>query len=129
MDAFFQNALALLRDFWPYISWIALVVLPLVASAHCILYKRDTRATIGWVGLIRWSRWRAAVLVRCHGGQSHPLVALLREGQLKAEPPASQQIHGRSPSFLAPAWRMVYKKSSLRSARSTPWGVCNGRRF
>ncbi len=93
MDAFLQNALALLRDFWPYITWIALVVLPLAASAHCILYKRDTRATIGWVGLIWLAPVAGVVLYVLLGvNRIKRRGTLLREGQLKAEPPASQHV-------------------------------------
>ena len=37
---------------WPHLLGWGIVALSLVASAHAILVKRDTRSTIGWVGLI-----------------------------------------------------------------------------
>jgi cardiolipin synthase len=93
MDAFLQNALALWREFWPHITGVALVVLPLVASAHAILTKRDTRATIGWVGLIWLAPVAGVVLYVLLGvNRIQRRGTLLREGQLKAEPPVSQHV-------------------------------------
>ena len=37
---------------WPHLLGWGIVALSAVASAHAILVKRDTRSTIGWVGLI-----------------------------------------------------------------------------
>ena len=37
---------------WPHVLAAAVLAVNLVASAHAILTKRDTRSTIGWVGLI-----------------------------------------------------------------------------
>ncbi|MFM8635194.1 MAG: phospholipase D-like domain-containing protein [Planctomycetia bacterium] len=37
---------------WPHVLAASIVAINLVASAHAILVKRDTRSTIGWVGLI-----------------------------------------------------------------------------
>ena len=37
---------------WPHLTAAAILALTLGASAHAILVKRDTRSTIGWVGLI-----------------------------------------------------------------------------
>jgi cardiolipin synthase len=36
----------------PVLTAVAGVGFPLIASAHAILHKRDSRATVGWVGLI-----------------------------------------------------------------------------
>ena len=36
----------------PYAIPLLLGVLALVASGHAVLYKRDSRSVIGWVGLI-----------------------------------------------------------------------------
>ena len=38
--------------FWPYVAAVLNVVLALVATGHAVLSKRDTRAAIGWVGVI-----------------------------------------------------------------------------
>jgi cardiolipin synthase len=37
---------------WPHLTAAAILGLTVAASAHAILVKRDTRSTIGWVGLI-----------------------------------------------------------------------------
>ena len=37
---------------WPHVLAATVLAVNLVASAHAILTKRDTRSTIGWVGLI-----------------------------------------------------------------------------
>ena len=44
--------------FWPYVVTLLNVVLSMIASGHAVLSKRDTRAAIGWVGVI----WLAPVL-------------------------------------------------------------------
>jgi cardiolipin synthase len=41
----------LLSD-WPYIAVLLQLVFALLASAHVVLSKRDTRGAIGWVGVI-----------------------------------------------------------------------------
>ncbi|NBW87110.1 MAG: cardiolipin synthase, partial [Planctomycetia bacterium] len=40
---------------WPHVLAWAILALSLAASIHAILIKRDTRSTIGWVGLIWFS--------------------------------------------------------------------------
>jgi len=37
---------------WPHVLATTILAINVVASAHAILVKRDTRSTIGWVGLI-----------------------------------------------------------------------------
>jgi len=44
--------------FWPYVAAVLSLILALVASGHAVLSKRDTRASIGWVGVI----WLAPIL-------------------------------------------------------------------
>lgn len=41
-----------LADIWPQLTWITVLVVSVLASGHAVLYKRDSRAAIGWVGLI-----------------------------------------------------------------------------
>ena len=43
---------------WPYVVPLLNVVLSLLATGHAVLSKRDTRAAIGWVGVI----WLAPIL-------------------------------------------------------------------
>jgi cardiolipin synthase len=44
--------------FWPYVVTLLSVLFSLLATGHAILSKRDTRAAIGWVGVI----WLAPLL-------------------------------------------------------------------
>ncbi len=37
---------------WPYVVAVLNLILSVVASGHAVLSKRDTRAAIGWVGVI-----------------------------------------------------------------------------
>ncbi len=43
------------RALWPHVLAATVVAISLFASVHAILTKRDTRSTIGWVGLIWFS--------------------------------------------------------------------------
>jgi cardiolipin synthase len=52
MEAFAGEAWRWLGTLWPHLTALAILGLTLGASAHAILVKRDTRSTIGWVGLI-----------------------------------------------------------------------------
>ena len=40
---------------WPHLLTVAILIIDLILSAHAVLTKRDTRSTIGWVGLIWFS--------------------------------------------------------------------------
>ncbi len=44
--------LDLLREIWPHLLGALSLSISLLASAHAVMYKRDSRATIGWVGII-----------------------------------------------------------------------------
>lgn len=48
----------LLADLWHFVAGALTIVLSLLASAHVVLHKRDSRAAVGWVGLI----WLAPVV-------------------------------------------------------------------
>ena len=37
---------------WPLLTALAGVLISLLASGHAVLYKRDSRAAVAWVGLI-----------------------------------------------------------------------------
>jgi len=37
---------------WPHLVAATALVLMVVASAHIVMYKKDTRAAIGWIGLV-----------------------------------------------------------------------------
>jgi cardiolipin synthase len=52
MDLFLDDAWRTIVAFWPHVTAAAALAVSLAASAHAVMYKRDTRAAIGWVGLI-----------------------------------------------------------------------------
>ena len=52
MEAWLATAWSWWVALWPHLLAAGLVVVNLAASGHAILTKRDTRSTIGWVGLI-----------------------------------------------------------------------------
>ncbi|NDC52918.1 MAG: cardiolipin synthase [Planctomycetia bacterium] len=52
MDDFVATAWQWWVALWPHLLAAAILAINVVASAHAILLKRDTRSTIGWVGLI-----------------------------------------------------------------------------
>jgi cardiolipin synthase len=47
-----SSAVALLAEIGYYVAAALTVLLAIVASAHAILYKRDSRSAVAWVGLI-----------------------------------------------------------------------------
>jgi cardiolipin synthase A/B len=51
-------ALDQMLEFWPYVLPLLNVFFSLLATGHAVLSKRDTRAAIGWVGVI----WLAPIL-------------------------------------------------------------------
>ena len=42
----------LVRELWPHLVATTAFVLMVLASAHLVLYKKDTRAAIGWIGVV-----------------------------------------------------------------------------
>lgn len=52
MDA---ELLSWIKELWPYVVAIVHVVVAVIASSHVVLYKRDSRAAVAWVGLIWFS--------------------------------------------------------------------------
>ena len=50
--------MTLIREFWPYLLFGVNLVAAVLASSHAILYKRDPRSAVSWVGLI----WLAPIL-------------------------------------------------------------------
>ncbi len=41
-----------LKELWPHVFGAAYVLLMILASAHLVMYKKDTRAAIGWIGVV-----------------------------------------------------------------------------
>jgi cardiolipin synthase len=96
MDQFIRDVYETFARFWPHIFGVALFIAALGTSAHAVLHKRDTRATIGWVGLIWLSPVVGVALYFLFGvNRIKRRGTLLRSGQIRAEPPVSTNICSR----------------------------------
>ena len=62
-----ESAGELLREFWPHLVVAISTVLTAVASAHIVLHKKDTRAAIGWIGVVVMSPIFGAILYTVFG--------------------------------------------------------------
>lgn len=80
-----------LHEFWPHITItsIVLLVIEIWAAGHAVLYKRDSRATIGWVGLILLTPLVGAVLYWMFGINRIQRKAKLMRAEAAAEPAAT----------------------------------------
>jgi cardiolipin synthase A/B len=86
MSHFFEH-------FWPHITTVVALVVELLAAGHAVLYKRDSRATIGWVGLILLTPLLGAVLYWMFGiNRIHRKAALRRAGITSVERLVSTHI-------------------------------------
>jgi cardiolipin synthase A/B len=99
MEQFIHDAGEVFVDFWGRLFAVTHIVASALATAHAVLHKRDTRATIGWVGLIWFSPFIGVALYVMFGvNRIKRRAVLLRSGQLRSEPPAS--AHVCSPELL-----------------------------
>jgi cardiolipin synthase len=55
------------EHFWPHITTVVVMIVELLAAGHAVLYKRDSRSTIGWVGLILLTPLFGAILYWAFG--------------------------------------------------------------
>lgn len=76
-----------LLELWPHIVWILSISLSVLASAHAVLHKRDSRAAVGWVGLI----WLV------------PFIGVILYGLL-----GINRIRRRALELRSERWRMEY---------------------
>ncbi|MFM1996877.1 MAG: hypothetical protein RLZZ111_1264 [Planctomycetota bacterium] len=83
MEESLSNAWRWWLVLWPHVLATSILVINLVASAHAILVKRDTRSTIGWVGLIWLSPVFGAITYAVLGvNRIRSRAGQLRAGQL-----------------------------------------------
>ena len=69
---------------WPHVTAAAVLTINVAASVHAILLKRDTRSTIGWVGLIWFSPVFGAVAYAVLGvNRIRSRATQLRAGQTR----------------------------------------------
>lgn len=112
-----------MSEAWPWILLVADVLLVLMASAHVVLTKRDSRAAIGWIGVI----WLAPILgtllyVTFGVNRIQRKARLLRGGRLQTDGSLSQrgleeevlqQALGDDGLHLAPLSRFVSRLTHL----------------
>ncbi|MCC7087300.1 MAG: cardiolipin synthase [Pirellulales bacterium] len=92
MNEFFSH-------FWPHLTGIAIAIIELVATCHAVLYKRDSRATIGWVGLILLTPLFGAILYWMFGINRIQRRAIMkRSGQAASEP--ADDVYVASPERI-----------------------------
>ncbi len=84
---------------WPHVLATTILAINVIASAHAILVKRDTRSTIGWVGLIWLSPVFGAIAYAVLGvNRIRSRASQLRAGaltvthELKAAVPAAERL-------------------------------------
>lgn len=83
MEALVSTAWQWWLVLWPHVLATAILAITIVASAHAILVKRDTRSTIGWVGLIWLSPVFGAIAYAVLGvNRIRSRAGQLRAGQL-----------------------------------------------
>ena len=59
-------------SFWSVTAGLLFLAVDIAASVHAVLHKRDTRAAIGWVGLIWLTPGFGVVLLCAFRAESHP---------------------------------------------------------
>ncbi|MEM7232734.1 MAG: cardiolipin synthase [Planctomycetota bacterium] len=89
-----------LSDSWPYITAILSTLVSLTASGHAILYKRDVRAALGWVGIIWLAPFVGSLLYFLFGinrirRRAHAL-------RVDSDPPPGETVRGSSAAPDAP---------------------------
>ena len=93
MEQFVHDVYQTFSDFWPHIFGVMIVVVAIVATVHAVLHKRDTRATIAWVGLIWLSPVIGVALYFMFGvNRIRRRGTMLRSGQTLPAPPASAHV-------------------------------------
>jgi cardiolipin synthase len=122
-----QTMTEALRDLWPYLAGALTLVLAIVTSGHAILYKRDSRAAVAWVGLVWLAPVVGAALYALFGiNRIHRRAAAIRGGEQPPPPeqaavqpielpPRSAHLHG-----LVALVQRVARKPALAGNRITP---------
>ena len=91
-----------LHDFWPHLTSLFVLVMEILAAGHAVLYKRDTRATIGWVGLILLTPIVGALLYWMFGiNRIHRKAKLMRPARQRRNLPME---HAASPELIENCW-------------------------
>lgn len=128
-----MDAWDILARFWHYGVAVLTIVLSVIASGHALLFKRDTRAAVSWVGFIWLVPLVGAVLYFILGVNRIRRTAVLLRGNLEryrtkgktatdAEPPPVPDLPGcaRHLAPLATVVGQVVQSPLLPGNRVTP---------
>ena len=86
MEKFLEQIFVWWIHLWPHLLTAAILVIDIVLSTHAILTKRDTRSTIGWVGLIWFSPVFGAIAYTLLGvNRIRSRASRLRAGTVRIE--------------------------------------------
>jgi cardiolipin synthase len=90
------------KQLWPHLFAGAYVVLMIVASAHLVMYKKDTRAAIGWIGVV--------VMVPVFGALLYGLLGINRVQR------RALSLRSGGPPLSLPAPKFVADRKAVLSA-------------
>ena len=97
--------LTFLADFWPWLVGLLHLVIVSATTVHIVLWKRDSRAAIGWVGLVWLSPFVGAAFYYAFGvNRIRRKAARLRERETLSfdeEPPLTAEDAGYRDKLLA----------------------------
>jgi len=97
---------------WPHVLATAILAINVIASAHAILVKRDTRSTIGWVGLIWLSPVFGAIAYAVLGvNRIRSRASQLRSGQARV----LHELHAAVPDKARLEAAIGHENAPLRS--------------
>ena len=112
METFLAEAWRWWLVLWPHVLTASVLVINVAASAHAILVKRDTRSTIGWVGLIWLSPVFGAIAYAVLGvNRIRSRATQLRSGQARV----LHELHGAVPDKARLDAAIGHENAPLRS--------------
>ncbi len=118
-----------LSDLWPAVVGTLVVVLALVTSAHVVLYKRDSRAAVAWVGMVLVFPILGAVLYALFGiNRIRRLATELRQERLRLEATTAElrvQRHSIQQVLLAADDHLTALARLVHQVTHTPVTVGN----
>jgi cardiolipin synthase len=112
METFLSEAWRWWRVLWPHVLTASVLVINVAASAHAILVKRDTRSTIGWVGLIWLSPVFGAIAYAVLGvNRIRSRATQLRSGRARV----LHELHAAVPDMARLDAAIGHENAPLRS--------------
>jgi cardiolipin synthase len=112
METFLADAWRWWLVLWPHVLTASVLAINVAASAHAILVKRDTRSTIGWVGLIWLSPVFGAIAYAVLGvNRIRSRATQLRSGQARV----LHELHGAVPDKVRLEAAIGHENAPLRS--------------